>query len=56
MELNGVLEEKNGAKILRFQSPKSIVAAERVKTEDRWERWGEEEGLSDILKDDNAAV
>ena len=56
MEFNGVLEEKNGAKIPRFRSPKLAAAAERVPTEDRWERWGEEEGLSDILKDDNAAV
>ena len=56
VELNGILEEKIGAKIPRFQSPKSVAAVKRVLTEDRWERWGEEEGLADILKDDNVAV
>ena len=35
VELNGALEEKNGAKIPRFRTPKSVAAAERVKTEDR---------------------
>ena len=38
MELNGVLEEKIEAKIPRFRSPKLVVVAKRVETEDRWER------------------
>ena len=44
MDLNEVLEEKNGAKIPRFRSPKSVAATERVPIEDRWERWGRKKG------------
>ena len=50
MELNEVLEEKNGAKIPRFRSPKLVAAAERVKTEYRWERLGGERRVIGYFK------